>query len=332
MRWKTIFAIVSLQLLVGVVAAADKTPEKAKAAFGEGTELFTAGDYRGAADAFRLANEIAPNWKILYNIGQSEAAARRYGLALQAFERYLAEGGDEIPGDRQKEVLNEVDRLRRMVGSVEVTAPPGAMILVDEVNRGQAPLPGALLVSAGLDHRIVVEKEGRTLLEKTIRVSGGQKTSVIVGAEPASSDVEAEQGEEPVRESGGEEEDAAPAEDSDDDRSNLWKAGWAVAAVGGATLIAGGAVGGAMLSLDGDLTKKCDQGICDPSDQGDLEKRDNLALSADVLYGVGGAALIAGVVMIIVAARRGEREGGGEITLSPSAGPGFAGVTLGGRF
>ena len=31
--------------------------------------------------------------------GQAEAAGKRYGLALEAFEKYLAEGGDEEPTD-----------------------------------------------------------------------------------------------------------------------------------------------------------------------------------------------------------------------------------------
>ena len=59
-----------------------------------------------------------------------------YGLALEAFERYLAKGGDEIQGERQKEVLEEVDRLRRMVGSMEVTAPRSCIVLIDDVERG----------------------------------------------------------------------------------------------------------------------------------------------------------------------------------------------------
>ena len=52
-----------------------------------------------AVRAFRSANEINPSWKIEFNIGQCEAALKRYGLAMEAFEKYLALGGDEVPTD-----------------------------------------------------------------------------------------------------------------------------------------------------------------------------------------------------------------------------------------
>ncbi|MCK9461397.1 MAG: hypothetical protein M0R80_17340 [Proteobacteria bacterium] len=89
----------------GVASSAQDEADPAKAAFGLGGELFDKGDYAAAADAFREANRLKPSWKLFYNIGQAEAAGRRYGLALEAFERYLIEGGDEIAADRNDEVI-----------------------------------------------------------------------------------------------------------------------------------------------------------------------------------------------------------------------------------
>ena len=78
----------------------------ARAAFGEGAtseEHFDkgvaaadAGRFVEAADEFRLAYRMSEAFLILYNIGQVEALRGRPVEAVEAFERYLAEGG---PGD-----------------------------------------------------------------------------------------------------------------------------------------------------------------------------------------------------------------------------------------
>ena len=82
---------------------AQTTEEKAKAAFDEGTKYYKAENYLSAVEAFRRAYKLRPNWKLLYNIAQSEASANRHGTALQAFERYLADGGDQVPQGRMEE-------------------------------------------------------------------------------------------------------------------------------------------------------------------------------------------------------------------------------------
>ncbi len=328
MRW-TMIVLLVLSFAVTGTASADEVSEKAKTAFSEGRKLFKAKDFKGAADAFRLAHKFSPNWKLLYNIGQSEAAAKRYGLALEAFERYLAKGGDEIQNERQKEILDEVDRLRRMVGSVEVTVPSGCLIIIDDVERGRAPLSGSLMISAGVEHRVVVKKVDEILVDRIVRVSGGQKTTIEAKDKPSTEpapDKFVEEPEQTIKE-------VAPSdEESRKERLKLWKAGWAVTAVGGAVLIGGGIVGGAMLSSDSDLVKKCDDGFCDPKERDALDKRDNLALTADILYVVGGVAVVAGVVLIIVGAKNGEKEEKGDVAFTPSAGPGFVGAALKGRF
>ncbi len=57
----------------------------------KGIEDFKAARYQNAVNAFREAYSARPSWKILYNIGQCEAAITRYGLALEAFEKYMVQ-------------------------------------------------------------------------------------------------------------------------------------------------------------------------------------------------------------------------------------------------
>ena len=109
--------VVSVSVAVGNLKAEDSS-ELAKTAYTEAKELFEKKKYAEAANKFRLANELRPNWKILYNIGQSEAAARRYGLALESFERFIVLGGDDIAEDRREQILKEIDQFKKIVGSI----------------------------------------------------------------------------------------------------------------------------------------------------------------------------------------------------------------------
>ncbi|MBN2525461.1 MAG: hypothetical protein JXR76_03640 [Deltaproteobacteria bacterium] len=151
----------------------------AKMAFDEGRELFTGEKYLEAAEAFRRAYDISPTWRLLFNIAQAETAAKRYGLAIEAFEQYLAEGGDEIIDSRSDEVMSEIRRLRMLVGTVAVTADSDAVLYVDNAPRGVVPLPGPVRVSIGT-HTVKVEKEGVVLLETEVTVAGGMTTQVTV--------------------------------------------------------------------------------------------------------------------------------------------------------
>ncbi len=288
--------------------------DAAMAAFEDGKELFNAGRFTEAASAFGKANKLKPNWKLLFNIGQSEAAAKRSGLALEAFERYLTEGGDDIEQERRGEVLAEVESLRKMVGSLEIRTPNGAVVTVDNVERGRTPLSGHVLVAAGVEHWVLVKRLDETIVDRMVRVSGGQTLVVEVdeNMEPTAS----EQSPEPAHET----EEARP----------LKTAGWVTVGVGGAMLIGGVITGGMALSLDKDLEKDCADGGCPPDLKGERDKLDTLGVATDVLIVIGSAATIAGIVMLVVDSKR--EEGDKDTALLPTVGPGFAGFSFERRF
>ena len=152
--WMTICAL----LLTGVSALAED--EQAEAAFDRGTAAFKEERFDEAVDAFREAYRLRPSWKILYNIGHGEAACKRYGLALDAFEQYLVKGGDEVPLDRQRAVREEIERLQGLVGYLKVIAPEGAMVSVDGVERDAAPLVRELPVAAAVVHAVTATRGG----------------------------------------------------------------------------------------------------------------------------------------------------------------------------
>jgi len=312
--------LVCIALLAGGAVSAqgtDEATDEAREAFQQGIDAFGEGRFEEAREAFSRANEISPSWKILYNIGQCEAALKKYGLALTHFEQYLSEGGDGIASDRRDEVLAEVERLRKMVGSLEVAAPDGAVVLVDGVERGTAPLPGRIRVAASVVHELVVRLGDRVLLERTVMAGGGENLKYEVTAD---SGADADGGEA----AGGEPE-------TDGGSSGVRTGGWVALGLGAALLAGGGVTGGVALKKNGDLVDSCDGGVCDRNKAGEIDSRDAMAMTTNVLLGVGAAAVVAGVLMLTVFDSD-ESADGGDASVGPTAGPGFAGVTAEWRF
>jgi len=331
-------------LVVSGVGADDSN--EAKKAFETGAALFQAGKYDEAAISFRKANDLKPHWRILYNIGQSEAAAKRYGLALEAFEAYLAQGGDDIPRDRQQQVLAEVKRLREMVGSVDVKAPDGAVVTIDGTERGKTPLLSSILVSAGVKHNMIVHLGRENLLEKTFIVRGGVTLQVeVVGPEAANPVVEvaAPEAAKPVEGRDPNEEDepdelkgvpeGATLEDDTAPRS-LNITGWITLGFGVAATIGGIVTGGLAVSQEDELKSDCPDGVCpDGYDFSAEKKRDRYATATDVLLPTGIVLAAAGAALLIVDAVKSKREKPETAaTILPVISPDNAGLVLRGSF
>jgi hypothetical protein len=73
----------------------------AKDLFDKASTLFAEDKFEESAAVFIAAYNLKPSWKLKFNIGQAQAAAKQYGLALIAFEEYLSAGGDKIDSERQ---------------------------------------------------------------------------------------------------------------------------------------------------------------------------------------------------------------------------------------
>ncbi|MDD5307650.1 MAG: tetratricopeptide repeat protein [Deltaproteobacteria bacterium] len=186
--WAGVFVCILAMAVTGWASAQAGGDGEAKAAFEKGKALFHEGKYTEAAGAFREADRLKPTWKLLYNIGQCEAARKAYGQAIEAFERYLAEGGDVVEPERRDAVLAELDRMRKMVGGVKVKAPAGTQVLIDGEERGRAPLGSDIAVTAGVEHDIRLVKDGKELLAVKQSVRGGAVIEVEATepkAEPA---------------------------------------------------------------------------------------------------------------------------------------------------
>jgi len=311
-----------------LIVEAQSAEVEAKVSFDEGKALYAKGEYATAAQRFREAYRINPSWKLLYNIGQAEASSKRYGLALEAFEGYLLEGGDEISPGRQEEIIKETNRLRAFVGMLDIRGPEGLEIVVEDVVRGTTPLPGIVPVSAGKNHEIRAIVNGEVAATKVARVMVGQTIVVELEVKPAEESTLEEttptsaESTEPVM---------APPPQNEDSGKGLRIAGWVTAGIGAGALIGSAVTGGIAMSKNKDIEAACPGGVC-PSGDGwgdEIDSRDTLGITTTILMGVGGAALVAGTIMIVVGYKKGSPE---RVSLSPMLAPEYAGAVLNWRF
>lgn len=319
MRFISVFGLL-LSVLIACPSAFCDDEAAATEAFKTGIEHFNKSRYEEAVRDFRKANELHPSWKILFNIGQCEAALKRFGLAIEAFEGYVGEGGDDVPSARRDEVISELERLRAMVGVVKINGPYNLDIYVDGIHRGKTPISAGIMVSAGVPHEFRIMDGDVEWLVQTETARGGIALTIDVPASP-NSDTGKKSGTKATGESDGE-----------DGASGLKIGGWVAVGVGAGALV-GGVVSLVMAKkADDDWVASCTVTGC--SDTAARDKRDKLNPVGGVLLGVGGALVVTGTVLLIVDAVKGKKEESGEVDVSllPSAGPEFSGVMLRGTF
>lgn len=139
--------------------------------------LFNEADYAGALAEFKKAYEIAPNAAVLYNIGQTHFQLRSYAAALGTFERYLREAGPNA--EHRSEAEANVETLRSRVGKVDIVAPDGTEVAIDDEVIGKTPLPPQL--AAVGRRKITLFKDGNQQL-RFAEVSAGETARVELKA------------------------------------------------------------------------------------------------------------------------------------------------------
>jgi tetratricopeptide (TPR) repeat protein len=178
--------VLALVLTTSATTFAQSTDE-GRSHFQRGVQFYKESDYRAALIEFKRAYESAPNYKVLYNLGQTSLELQDYAAALSAFRKYLDDGGKEIPRDRRAQVDSELKKLEVRVARVTIkTNVDGADVLVDDVAVARTPLSSPILVSAGR-RKIAIAKPGGGQQSRTVDVAGVDEASVDleVAAQPA---------------------------------------------------------------------------------------------------------------------------------------------------
>lgn len=168
--------------LVGAVARAahaDAKLDEAKQHLDAAAQFYDENNFRGALAELQRAYELAPSFKILFNIGQVDMELQDYAGALRAYSRYLSEGGPDVPAERGKQVRADLERLRGRVGKIEVQTAAGAEVLIDDVPVGFAPLPEPVAVNAGR-HKVTVHIAGKDPVSRIYDVAGRQEIAAAI--------------------------------------------------------------------------------------------------------------------------------------------------------
>jgi hypothetical protein len=318
-----IMLVLSLAMASRPVFAAPDEPttseraiEEARARFQKGVQLFREASFEGALAEFRRAYQLAPSYRILYNIGQVQFELHDHVEALKAFRQYLSEGGTEIAADRRAQVEADIQKLEGRVAYVEVsTNADGAQVLIDDVPVGVSPLKGPVLVNSG-PRRIAVSKAGYGATARNVTVAGGDRVKVALDLSDSASPRPPESS---VRRS--------PGKDSGSSSSHT--AVWI--GVGTTAVLAVGT--GAFALVTRDAKSEFDQELQRyPTTKARIDDaRSRMKTYAAITDGLGAATIVSGVVTLLIAVSSGgtkAQQGTDTIRIAPRIG----GVTVSGSF
>lgn len=307
--------------------AGDKPAESDEASerFRAGVGFYKDGDFTAALVEFKKAYELAPNYRVLFNLGQTSQELKDYASALTSFERYLREGGKEIDAARQKKVQAWVDDLKKKVGTLTIETAEGAEILVDDVPVGIAPLPEPVVVNAGR-RKLAASLSGHAPVQRMVDVTGTEQLTVKLEL----TKIEAprpEPGPEPAKQ---------PPPPPPEPETPV--AAWVMLSVTAASAIATGVMGGLALSARSDLDAEL---ATFPGNRAAIDdaqsSTQSFSLAADVLAGVTVAGAAATVILFVVSGGdsgdpAAPVEGESSVSVRAGPGPGLLGLGLTGTF
>jgi tetratricopeptide (TPR) repeat protein len=161
-------------------ASDPKVVEEARQRFQKGVQLFKEWSFEAALAEFRKAYQLAPSYRVLYNIAQVHYELKNYVDALKAFRQYLNEGAGDVAPDRRTQVEAEIRKLEGRVGYIEVIANVDtAQVAIDDVPVGILPMKSPILVNPGM-RRVSVIKPGFGTTARNVTIAGGDHAQVQI--------------------------------------------------------------------------------------------------------------------------------------------------------
>jgi tetratricopeptide (TPR) repeat protein len=286
--------------------------------FQRGVKLYKALDFAAALVEFKRAYELDPNYRVLYNLGQTSRELKDYAAALSAYERYLEEGGAQIQGPRRKEVEKALEELRQRVGTVTFSVDAeGAEVFVDDVLVGVSPIQRALNVNVG--QRIFsATKMGHAPARRAVDVAG--RDSIEIKLELPKLATDPGPGGDPV---------LSPTLPPPPERDPPIAAFVALGLTGASGVVAA-ILGGIALGAQADLDEALDTFPGDPDAISDAQGRTrSMAIGTDVMLGVTAAGAATTVLLFVLHATSGPdtADAAPEVTATPLPGGGFVGLS-----
>ncbi len=293
--------------------ADDDRQAAARAKGEEGLRLFEAGKWASAYDAFQRADEIfhAPTL-VLY----MAHCRRSQGKLIEARALYEKVASETVPKGAPDQFAKavasareELDRIRKRIASVRVTfsppAPASTTLKIDGVAVSAEQGASGAELDPG-DHEIVAEADKASAIHRTISLKEGEAAEIPLSFAKA--------------------DDRGP---STPRRRGSIVPGAIALGVGGAFVGVGAVTGIMAFTKIADIKSRCrPDGHCLKADQPEASTARTLTTVSTVGFVVGGVALAAGAVLLVV--RPGGAKANDKAALRVQVGP--RSVSLEGRF
>jgi hypothetical protein len=160
--------------------ADSKKDKSAEIHFNRGVELFHDGMLSAALAEFLKSYKEVPQWAVLYNVGVCYYRLGRYEDALKVFEKYMKEGGDEIPADRRVAVEKMKIKMAASYGSLVIDYKlPGVLVTIDGKETRETPVKDPIPLAAGI-HSVFLFREGHYPVLMEVSVASGEETVLPV--------------------------------------------------------------------------------------------------------------------------------------------------------
>ncbi len=143
-----------------------------------GLELYEEGDLNGAHAELERAYEVAPAFKILYNLAQISLRRQDWVAADRELRAYQAQAAGNLPPGRAREVADTLAHLATRVGTVDISASaPGARLSLDQTSEISLPLTRPLVVNVG-QHVATITWASGERESRSFEIAGGDRLSL----------------------------------------------------------------------------------------------------------------------------------------------------------
>jgi tetratricopeptide (TPR) repeat protein len=287
-------AVASLLLVPQRARTAESPAEHAKASYQRGVEAYREGRYRDAIAEFQAANRLRPSPALHFDIGQARERLGETPEALASYAEYLRldpQAPNRKAVERSMETLHARLATRGRQVLLVLTDPGDAEVALDGEARGRSPFAAAL---APGPHRVSVALPGHRTVSREVSLSRDRALELNLTLPPlAATPSAALQPAPPAPPL-----DAtrpAPAPELAEGRSWLGPviAGGVAVVAAGAAVAMGVSARNAQNEL---LGQTHDQSQADAL----ASRAHGNAVAANVLYGVAGAAVVAGGLLAFV--------------------------------
>ncbi len=327
---KLALLVVFLAPALTAQAAHADAKDEARRHFDRAVELVDDGQLEGALVEFQRSYDLTRHFAVLYNIGQVLVSLARPVEAFDAYQRYLAEGRDQVPAARRAEVEKEMARQKARIATLEIYGlPDGATVSVNGREMGKAPLAVSFRVAVGR-YAIAATADGYDPAATEVTVAGEDHKVVSLPLAKKAGPVPPA----PAAPTASVTPPAAiavapPAPPAKPPMSKLRIAGIVTGAVGVAALGAGAGFWLAAQSRHDDAMKVYQQNY--PKAQGLQSDAQSFVTAANISLVAGGALVALGVTSFVLGApARPSTASGMKAYLLPSVGAGGAGLSAGG--